>query len=187
MDPKHRSVLQRNRVTLVVDLKPSELYDGLLEKGIFTQDMIDEIKVDFQHFYQDMTTSCSWSSIWHRCSKGTRFLVLISLCSELKSVSLQNSGTRRDQARQLLCDLEKRGSQAFPCFIQCLRDAGQLPLAELLLGGEAPVQPLVPTALEDIRPVLQPLPVCMYFFLWTPAIIDNNNFECSLYCVFFFQ
>ncbi|XP_030216399.1 caspase-9 [Gadus morhua] len=114
MDPKHRSVLQRNRVTLVVDLKPSELYDGLLEKGIFTQDMIDEIK---------------------------------------------NSGTRRDQARQLLCDLEKRGSQAFPCFIQCLRDAGQLPLAELLLGGEAPVQPLVPTALEDIRPVLQPLPV----------------------------
>ena len=55
MDPKHRSVLQRNRVTLVVDLKPSELYDGLLEKGIFTQDMIDEIKVDFQHFYQDMT------------------------------------------------------------------------------------------------------------------------------------
>ena len=49
MDPKHRSVLQRNRVTLVVDLKPSELYDGLLEKGIFTQDMIDEIKVELQH------------------------------------------------------------------------------------------------------------------------------------------
>ena len=46
MDPKHRSVLQRYRVALVTDLKPSELYDGLLEKGIFTQDMIDEIKVD---------------------------------------------------------------------------------------------------------------------------------------------
>lgn len=27
------------------DLDPSKLYDGLLEKEIFTQDMIDEIQV----------------------------------------------------------------------------------------------------------------------------------------------
>jgi len=45
MDPRHRSVLKSNRSKLVESLKPSELYDGLIEKGIFTQDMIDEIKV----------------------------------------------------------------------------------------------------------------------------------------------
>ena len=46
MDEMHKKILQRNRTNLVRDLKPSDLYDRLLEKGVFTQDMIDEIKVD---------------------------------------------------------------------------------------------------------------------------------------------
>lgn len=45
MEARHKQILQRNRVCLVTDLKPSDLYDGLLEKGVFSQDMIDEIKV----------------------------------------------------------------------------------------------------------------------------------------------
>ncbi|CAL8325840.1 unnamed protein product [Merluccius merluccius] len=125
MDQKHRDILRSNRIHLVMNLKPSELYDRLIEGGIFSQDMIDEIK---------------------------------------------SSGTRRDQARQLLCDLETRGRRAFPCFIQYLRDTGQQDLAGLLLGGEPaspppfrplvqpPVRPLAPLT-PAVRPVLQPLPV----------------------------
>lgn len=45
MDETHKKILQRNRINLVIDLDPSKLYDGLLEKGVFTQDMIDEIQV----------------------------------------------------------------------------------------------------------------------------------------------
>lgn len=45
MEERHKRILQRNRVNLVRDLNPSDMYDGLLSKGIFTQDMIDEIKV----------------------------------------------------------------------------------------------------------------------------------------------
>ena len=33
-------------MSLVRALDPSDIYDGLLSRGIFTQDMIDEIKVD---------------------------------------------------------------------------------------------------------------------------------------------
>lgn len=42
------------------------------------------------------------------------------------------SGSRRDQARQLITDLETRGSQALPVFISCLEDTGQETLASLL-------------------------------------------------------
>lgn len=45
MEARHKQILQRNRVRLVTDLKPLDLYDALLEKGVFSQDMIDEIKV----------------------------------------------------------------------------------------------------------------------------------------------
>lgn len=45
MEERHKRILQRNRTNLVTDLDPSNLYDGLLQKGVFTQDMIDEIKV----------------------------------------------------------------------------------------------------------------------------------------------
>lgn len=114
MEARHKQILQRNRVCLVTDLKPSDLYDGLLEKGVFSQDMIDEIKC---------------------------------------------AGTRRDQARQLVMDLETRGSRAFPLFLECLRETGQNSLAELLQHGAPTVhiQPATPT--QVVRPVLQPLPV----------------------------
>lgn len=45
MEERQKKILQRNRTSLVRDLDPSNLYDGLIEKGVFTQDMIDEIKV----------------------------------------------------------------------------------------------------------------------------------------------
>lgn len=45
MEERHKNILRRNRTNLVRDLDPLNLYDGLLEKGVFTQDMIDEIKV----------------------------------------------------------------------------------------------------------------------------------------------
>lgn len=45
MDVTHKTILQRNRTNLVKTLDPSSLYDALLEKGVFTQDMIDDIKV----------------------------------------------------------------------------------------------------------------------------------------------
>lgn len=44
MEDLHKKILQSNRTNLVRDLDPSDLCDGLLEKGVFTQDMIDEIK-----------------------------------------------------------------------------------------------------------------------------------------------
>uniref|UniRef100_A0A8C6SJK4 Caspase 9, apoptosis-related cysteine peptidase n=1 Tax=Neogobius melanostomus TaxID=47308 RepID=A0A8C6SJK4_9GOBI len=44
MEERHKKILQRNRTNLVKELDPSRLYDLLLEKRIFTQDMIDEIK-----------------------------------------------------------------------------------------------------------------------------------------------
>uniref|UniRef100_A0A671RKN7 Caspase-9-like n=1 Tax=Sinocyclocheilus anshuiensis TaxID=1608454 RepID=A0A671RKN7_9TELE len=110
MDPKHRQILQRNRRNLVTALNPADICDGLLSKGVFTQDMIDEI---------------------------------------------QSKITRRDQARQLVIDLETRGSQAFPAFLECLRETGQHALAELLQCGDgARLPPSVP-----IQPSLIPLPV----------------------------
>ncbi|KAM9344429.1 caspase-9 [Pholidichthys leucotaenia] len=109
MEDKHKKILQRNRTNLVRDLDPSTLYDGLLEKRVFTQDMIDEIK---------------------------------------------SSGTRRDQARQLVRDLETRGSRAFPLFLECLQETGQHSLIAVLQNG-APVAPLEPA---KPTPVVQPLP-----------------------------
>uniref|UniRef100_A0A8K9WW98 Caspase 9 n=1 Tax=Oncorhynchus mykiss TaxID=8022 RepID=A0A8K9WW98_ONCMY len=118
MEERHKRILQRNRVNLVSDLNPSDMYDGLLSKGIFTQDMIDEIK---------------------------------------------RSGTRRDQARQLVRDLETRGSRAFPALIECLREKGQHSLPDLLLAGEPQSQPL-PLPVH-VRPVVRPLPVCKYAYV----------------------
>ncbi|XP_040922159.1 caspase-9 [Toxotes jaculatrix] len=114
MEERHKNILQRNRTNLVKDLDPSKLYDGLLEKGVFTHDMIDEIK---------------------------------------------SSGTRRDQARQLVRDLETRGSRAFPLFLECLQETGQHSLAELLQNGVPTVQLQPATPTEVVRPVLKPLPV----------------------------
>ncbi|KAF7660489.1 hypothetical protein LDENG_00281410 [Lucifuga dentata] len=114
MEENHRKILQRNRPTLVKELDPALLYDHLLQKGIFTQDMIDEIK---------------------------------------------SSGTRIKQARELVRDLETRGSRAFPLFLQCLQETGHHSLAELLLNGEPTVQLQPPEPIPVVRPVVQPLPV----------------------------
>ncbi|KAK3518997.1 hypothetical protein QTP70_016191 [Hemibagrus guttatus] len=113
MDPQHKEILRRKRRDLVLNLVPSDVYDGLLSRGIFTDDMIDEIKT---------------------------------------------SGHRRAQARQLVRDLETRGSRAFAAFLECLRETGQDTLAELLArgGDSAPVPLPVPL---PVQPSLIPLPV----------------------------
>lgn len=121
MEETHKKILQRNRINLVRDLDPSKLYDGLLEKGVFTQDMIDEIK---------------------------------------------SAGVRRDQARQLVRDLETRGSRAFPLFLECLEETDQHSLAELLLNAAPPavqLQPSSPTRV--VRPVVQPLPLLQWMLI----------------------
>uniref|UniRef100_A0A8C6LKL0 Caspase 9, apoptosis-related cysteine peptidase n=1 Tax=Nothobranchius furzeri TaxID=105023 RepID=A0A8C6LKL0_NOTFU len=114
MEEQHKNILQRNRTGLVRDLDPTNLYDALLEKGVFTHDMIDELRI---------------------------------------------AGTRRDQARQLVRDLETRGSRAFPLFLECLRETGQQALAELLQIGVPTVQVHPATPTEVVRPVVEPLPV----------------------------
>ncbi|XP_004472227.1 caspase-9 [Dasypus novemcinctus] len=50
----------------------------------------------------------------------------------IEDIQRAGSGSRRDQARQLIIDLETRGSQALPLFISCLEDTGQDTLASLL-------------------------------------------------------
>lgn len=125
MEERHKTILQRNRVSLVSDLDPSNLYDPLFEKGIFTQDMIDEIK---------------------------------------------SFGPRRDQARQLVRDLETRGSRAFPLFLECLQETGQHSLAELLQNGAPPVQVQPATPTQPIRPAVKPLPV-------PPPVVGSSQRE----------
>ncbi|NXX94425.1 CASP9 protein, partial [Centropus bengalensis] len=64
---------------------------------------------------------------------------------------LQSAGSRGEQARQLIIDLESRGKQAFPIFLSILRETGQGDLADMLTEEcerpPAPPQPL------DLRPV----------------------------------
>lgn len=55
MEGSHKQSLRRNRVALVERLKPSDLYDALVEKRVFSQDMIDEIKVGLCN---DTVTCC---------------------------------------------------------------------------------------------------------------------------------
>lgn len=115
MDERHKKILRGNRSNLVKELEPSKVYDLLLEKRVFTQDMIDEIK---------------------------------------------SAGTRRDQARQLVIDIETRGSRAFPLFLEILQETGHLALVQALQGGPAaPPGPLQPTVPPVPRPVVQPLPI----------------------------
>ncbi|KAI6073772.1 Caspase-9 [Aix galericulata] len=61
----------------------------------------------------------------------------------------QSLSTRREQARQLVIDLESRGQQAFPVFLSILRDTGQGELADALSEacGSLPSQPI------NLRPV----------------------------------
>ncbi|XP_033012391.1 caspase-9-like [Lacerta agilis] len=62
---------------------------------------------------------------------------------------IQKAGTRRDQARQLVIDLQTRGKRAFPAFIWCLQETGQNDLAALLSAGGDQLQ-LHPA---DLKPV----------------------------------
>uniref|UniRef100_A0A1A7X5U4 Caspase 9, apoptosis-related cysteine protease n=1 Tax=Iconisemion striatum TaxID=60296 RepID=A0A1A7X5U4_9TELE len=124
MEDKHKQILQRNRANLVRDLDLTNLYDALLEKGVFTQDMIDELQI---------------------------------------------AGTRRDQARQLVIDLETRGSRAFPLFLVCLRETGQQGLAELLQPGAPTIEVLPATPTGVVRPVVEPLPVT------SPMDVDKHR------------
>uniref|UniRef100_A0A8C2SLB6 Caspase 9 n=1 Tax=Coturnix japonica TaxID=93934 RepID=A0A8C2SLB6_COTJA len=67
---------------------------------------------------------------------------------------MQSAGTRREQARQLVIDLESRGKQAFPIFLSILRDTGHGDLADMLDEGcGSPMSPPV-----DLRPVQLELP-----------------------------
>ncbi|XP_043972852.1 caspase-9 [Gambusia affinis] len=72
--------------------------------------------------------------------------------------AIKSSGTRRDQARRLVRDLETQGNRAFPLFLESLRESGQQGLIETLLNGAPPVQ-FQPTAPIAVRPVVQPLPI----------------------------
>uniref|UniRef100_A0AAY5EFP7 Caspase 9, apoptosis-related cysteine peptidase n=1 Tax=Electrophorus electricus TaxID=8005 RepID=A0AAY5EFP7_ELEEL len=119
MDASQKNILQLNRTNIVKDLDPSNVYDGLLSRGIFTEDMIDEIK---------------------------------------------SAGTRRDQARQLVKDLQMRGSRAFPAFLECLRETGHHTLPD---RGDGP-QKLVP--LKPALPIL-----CMYRVPSLKALLRNPN------------
>ncbi|XP_074748984.1 caspase-9 isoform X2 [Strix uralensis] len=64
---------------------------------------------------------------------------------------LQSAGSRGEQARQLVIDLETRGKQAFPIFLSILRDTGQGHLADMLIE-ECRCLP-APPQLVDLRPV----------------------------------
>ncbi|KFO77303.1 Caspase-9 [Cuculus canorus] len=64
---------------------------------------------------------------------------------------LQSAGSRGEQARQLIIDLETRGKQAFPVFLSILRETGQGDLADMLT--KECECPLAPPQLVDLRPV----------------------------------
>ncbi|XP_049663875.1 caspase-9 isoform X2 [Accipiter gentilis] len=64
---------------------------------------------------------------------------------------LQSAGSRGEQARQLVIDLETRGKWAFPVFLSILRDTGQGDLADMLI--EECECPPAPPQLVDLRPV----------------------------------
>ncbi|XP_041130362.1 caspase-9-like isoform X2 [Polyodon spathula] len=68
---------------------------------------------------------------------------------------IKSAGPRRDQARQLVIDLETRGSRAFPAFLECLVETGQSHVADLL-SADLGIQP--PRSLP-IRPIPIPIPI----------------------------
>ncbi|KAI5139260.1 Caspase-9 [Manis pentadactyla] len=71
----------------------------------------------------------------------------------IEDIQHAGCGSRSDQARQLIIDLETRGSQALPLFVSCLEDTGQDMLASLLrTSGQAEKQG--PEAIRplDLRP-----------------------------------
>ncbi|XP_011795300.1 PREDICTED: caspase-9 isoform X2 [Colobus angolensis palliatus] len=71
----------------------------------------------------------------------------------IEDIQRAGSGSRRDQARQLITDLETRGSQALPLFISCLEDTGQDMLASFLRTNRQAGKLSKPT-LENLTPVV---------------------------------
>ncbi|XP_039085041.1 caspase-9 isoform X2 [Hyaena hyaena] len=73
----------------------------------------------------------------------------------IEDIQHAGSGSRSDQARQLVIDLETRGSQALPLFISCLEDTGQNALASLLRTSRQ-AEKQNPQALRplDLMPVM---------------------------------
>ncbi|XP_044134533.1 caspase-9-like [Bufo gargarizans] len=45
MEQRHRQILRQNRVRLVTSLEVKSLWDPLVEKGVFSNDMIEEIQM----------------------------------------------------------------------------------------------------------------------------------------------
>lgn len=74
----------------------------------------------------------------------------------IEDIQQAGSGSRRDQARQLVTDLETRGRQALPLFISCLEDTGQGTLASLLQSGRqaAKQDPEAVKPLDHLVPVV---------------------------------
>uniref|UniRef100_A0A8C6YVV2 Caspase 9 n=1 Tax=Nothoprocta perdicaria TaxID=30464 RepID=A0A8C6YVV2_NOTPE len=114
----------------------------------------------------------------------------------IEELQVRGAGSRGDQARQLLIDLETRGRLAFPAFLAALRDTDQAELAELLSracdASPTPVPtppPLVPTPppapVPTPRPLLRALPwacPCQVYDLKADPcgyclILNNVNFS----------
>ncbi|XP_026916147.1 caspase-9 isoform X1 [Acinonyx jubatus] len=73
----------------------------------------------------------------------------------IEDIQHAGSGSRSDQVRQLVIDLETRGSQALPLFISCLEDTGQDALASLLrMGRQAEKQNPQAVRPLDLMPVV---------------------------------
>ncbi|XP_074236210.1 caspase-9 isoform X3 [Saimiri boliviensis] len=69
----------------------------------------------------------------------------------IEDIQRAGCGSRRDQARQLITDLESRGSQALPLFISCLEETGQCMLASILQTNRQTEKFLIPKT-KDLRP-----------------------------------
>nr|XP_045005017.1 caspase-9 [Jaculus jaculus] len=76
----------------------------------------------------------------------------------IEDIQRAGSGSRRDQARQLVTDLETRGRQALPLFISCLEDTGQVVLSSFLQTSrqEAKQDPEAIRPLDLVPVVLRP-------------------------------
>ncbi|XP_068099341.1 caspase-9 isoform X2 [Hyperolius riggenbachi] len=123
--------------------------------------------------------------------------VLISLPHSFHNSSFlsmmigMRAGTRRDQARQLLVELETRGTQAYPLFLQCLIETGQQSLADALQdggGGTVVITPMpapptrIPTPVYPLPKEKRPIPVV------TPKHLDiekdySMNYDPCGYCL----
>ncbi|XP_049628010.1 caspase-9 [Suncus etruscus] len=77
----------------------------------------------------------------------------------IEDIQRAGSGSRRDQARQLITDLETRGSQALSLFISCLEDTGQDTLASFLkTSRQASMRnPDAIRPLDFMPPVFEPI------------------------------